>query len=200
MESTPQGDQESPPTILIVEDEQGLADLYTIWLSDSYTVKTTYGGEEALEVIDESVDIMLLDRRMPDLAGDEVLTRVRKEGFDIPVVVASAVSPNFDLLDLEFDEHLEKPAEQTALQEMIERMVTRATYDPAARELARLMSTKQLLEDTISTTELQSHDGYQQLGDRITALQSEVEEIPDEFAETDGGAGTNSTADTRPTE
>jgi len=117
MESTPQGDQESPPTILIVEDEQGLADLYTIWLSDSYTVKTTYGGEEALEVIDESVDIMLLDRRMPGLAGDEVLTRVRKEGFDIPVVVASAVSPNFDLLDLEFDEYLEKPAEQTALQE-----------------------------------------------------------------------------------
>ncbi len=79
-------------------------------------------------------------------------------------------------------------------------MMTRETDNPTARELARLLSTKRLLKDAISTTELQTHDGYQQLVDRITTLQSEVEKIPDEFAEADGGAEINSNGDTGPTE
>ena len=43
------------PTILVVEDEQALIELYVRWLED-YEVRTAGGGEEALEEFDEDVD------------------------------------------------------------------------------------------------------------------------------------------------
>jgi CheY-like chemotaxis protein len=40
-------------------------------------VRTAYGGHEALEELSDDVDVILLDRRMPGLSGDEVLEEVR---------------------------------------------------------------------------------------------------------------------------
>jgi len=66
-------------TVLVVDDEHHLADLYTDYLADDHEVLTAYGGEEALELLDDpdtDVDVTLLDRRMPDLSGDEVLAAI----------------------------------------------------------------------------------------------------------------------------
>ena len=60
-------------TVMLVDDEPTLVDLYETFLSGEYDVRTATGGTEALEVMDESVDVALLDRRMPELSGDEVL-------------------------------------------------------------------------------------------------------------------------------
>ena len=32
------------PTVLVVDDERDLADLYAAWLADEYEVRTAYGG------------------------------------------------------------------------------------------------------------------------------------------------------------
>ena len=61
------------PTILVVEDEQALIELYVRWLEDEYDVRTAEGGEEALEEFDDSVGVVLLDRLMPGMSGDEML-------------------------------------------------------------------------------------------------------------------------------
>jgi Response regulators consisting of a CheY-like receiver domain and a winged-helix DNA-binding domain len=63
--------------ILIVEDEPELADLYAVWLSAEYSVDVAYGAEEAIAKADESFDIMILDRRMPEQPGRKVLRKVR---------------------------------------------------------------------------------------------------------------------------
>ncbi len=68
-------------TVLVVDDEQGLADLYANWLEDRYTVHTSYNGTDALETLSQEIDVVLLDRRMPDMSGDEVLTEIRNRGF-----------------------------------------------------------------------------------------------------------------------
>lgn len=63
---------EQPPLVLVVEDEPDLADLYAAWLGDEYRVRTAYGGQEALDELDEAddeVDAILLDRRMPGFPG-----------------------------------------------------------------------------------------------------------------------------------
>ena len=70
------------PTILVVDDERQLADLYATWVGDDYAVRTAYDGQSALEQADEAVDVVLLDRHMPDLTGDEVLGRIRDRGLD----------------------------------------------------------------------------------------------------------------------
>jgi len=77
-----------------------------------HEVRTAYSGEEALEKVDEDVDIVLLDRLLPDLPdlpGDEVLERVRERGLDCRVVMVTAVDPDFDIVELPVDEYIHKP-------------------------------------------------------------------------------------------
>jgi len=103
---------EQPPLVLVVEDEPDLADLYAAWLGDEYRVRTAYGGQEALDELDEAddeVDAILLDRRMPGLSGDEVLAAVRERGIDCRVAMVTAVEPDFDILKMGFDDYLVKP-------------------------------------------------------------------------------------------
>lgn len=73
-----------PATVLVVDDEPDVADAYAAQLDDQYIVSTAYGGDEALERIDVSVDIVLLDRRMPSTSGDEVLERIRNRDLNSP--------------------------------------------------------------------------------------------------------------------
>ena len=56
---------EGTPTVLVVDDERDLADLYAAWLEMEYEVVTAYGGEEAIDTMDRSVDVALVDRLMP---------------------------------------------------------------------------------------------------------------------------------------
>ena len=58
--------------VLVVEDETHLAELYSEYLDDNYDVRTAYGGVEAIEMLASDLDIVLLDRRMPIVSGNEV--------------------------------------------------------------------------------------------------------------------------------
>ena len=65
------------PVVLVVDDDEDLADTCEYWLRDDYDVRVAYGGEDALNQIDETGDVVLLDRRMPKLSGDAVLEGTR---------------------------------------------------------------------------------------------------------------------------
>lgn len=93
-------------TVLIVEDEQPLADLYAAWLTETYSIRTAYDGEQALDQLDEQVAVVLLDRRMPQLSGDDVLERIRERNYDCHVAMVSGVHPDFDIIEMGFDDYL----------------------------------------------------------------------------------------------
>ena len=59
--------------VLVVDDEPDIAESYEMWLQEDHDVEMATSGEAALEALDESVDVLLLDRRMPEMSGDEVL-------------------------------------------------------------------------------------------------------------------------------
>jgi DNA-binding response OmpR family regulator len=118
--------------VLVVEDEAEAADLYTKQLRDSYHVMTAYSGEEALEMIDPRVDIVLLDRRMPGLSGDEVLEEIRVREIPCRVIMVTAIDPDVEIIDLPFDEYLTKPVTGEELHETIERMLGRQDHDAKA--------------------------------------------------------------------
>lgn len=192
-----------PPTVLVVEDEPSLAELYTVWLSDSYSVETVHGGAEALEVLDERVDVVLLDRRMPGLSGDEVLESIREDGPDVRVVIVSAVSPDVDVIDMAVDEYLVKPADGDELLEVVERMVALADVEEPVRTLSRLVSTKATLEAQLSQTKLQQYDEYCRLLAQIDELHAAVEDVPEPIEEAfpdefDPTGGTDSRAESDP--
>ena len=107
-------------TVLLVDDEKDIADVYALHLDRQYDMKVAYTGEDALEKMDSSVDVMLLDRRMPGYPGDQVLADVRREGWDCPVIFVSAVANDADE-EVPADDYLEKPADGKDLIEIVEK-------------------------------------------------------------------------------
>ncbi|MGM0447234.1 MAG: HalX domain-containing protein [Methanobacteriota archaeon] len=173
---------EQPPLVLVVEDEPDLADLYAAWLGDEYRVRTAYGGREALDQLDEAdneVDAILLDRRMPGLSGDEVLTAVRDRGIDCRVAMVTAVEPDFDILEMGFDDYLVKPVTSDTLRETVEGLLRRGEYDSEVQELFSLTSKKAMLEAEKSATDLADNAEYQRLTDRIEELRERADESRD---------------------
>ena len=79
--------------IVIVEDNPSLSDIYKTRLElIGYTCFLAYNGITALYFIQqEKPDLVLLDLMVPDIAGDQILARMRASdwGKDIPVFIIS---------------------------------------------------------------------------------------------------------------
>jgi len=77
--------------ILIIEDEQSLADLLTAKLDkEGYNVKFAYDGKAGYEKIKEwRPDLILLDIVMPKMDGYEVMEKMNEENIKIPVIIIS---------------------------------------------------------------------------------------------------------------
>ena len=170
---------DEPPLVLVVEDEPDLADLYATWLQTEYRVRTAYGGEEAVNQLDDEIDVILLDRRMPSLSGDEVLEKVRERGIDCRISMVTAVEPNFDIIEMGFDAYLVKPVERATLSETIDDLLTRSTYESDVQELFSLSSKKAMLESQKSQSALAGNEEYQELSERIEELREELDTTMD---------------------
>jgi DNA-binding response OmpR family regulator len=164
------------PVVLVVEDEPDLADLYATWLDDDYRVRTAYGGREALDAVDGEISVILLDRRMPDLPGDEVLENVRGRGIDCRVAMVTAVEPDFDIVEMGFDDYLVKPVSKEALLETVSNLLARNEYADGVQELFSLASKKALLEAEKEPTDLERTEEYRELDERLTELRAELDE------------------------
>ncbi|QLG27122.1 HalX domain-containing protein [Halorarum halophilum] len=167
---------DDPPVVLVVEDEPDLADLYAAWLGDDYDVRTAYGGQEALEQLDEDVSIVLLDRRMPGLSGDEVLVAVRDHGIECRVAMVTAVEPDFDIVAMGFDDYLVKPVTREALTETVESLLRRSEYDTGVQEYFALASKKAVLESEKGRAALEESDEYRDLDARLEHLRENLDE------------------------
>ncbi len=175
-----------PPSILIVEDEPDLATLYAAWLAGEYDVETATNGTDALEAIDDTIDIVLLDRRMPDLSGETVLETVRERSLGCQVAMVTAIEPDFDIVELGFDDYLVKPVSQGELTSAVEQLRIRATYDEQLQELFILASKKALLDERTTEAERQSSQEYAELTDRLAVRRARVNETVTELLEQDG--------------
>lgn len=168
--------EESPgASILVVDDEARIADLYASHLQDNYTVETAYSGRDALDRIDDRFDVVLLDRRMPELPGDEVLDRIRADGYDGRVVMVTAADPDFDIVDMPFDEYVVKPATTEEIGQAVETQLLLDSYEMRLTEYFRLKSKLSVLEETKSTYELEADDRYEELTVLATSIREDLE-------------------------
>jgi len=102
-------------SILIVDDELMLANLYAEYLSsEGFTTQIARDGEEALQVIKHStIDILLTDFNMPNLNGLELIMKLRQDlQFDsIKIIIMTGEKNNktaCHAIQLS-DEFIEKP-------------------------------------------------------------------------------------------
>ncbi|MDS0477470.1 HalX domain-containing protein [Natrinema sp. 1APR25-10V2] len=174
------------PSVLIVEDEPDLANLYAAWLGEECHVETAYDGSEALDAIDEETDVVLLDRRMPGLSGDTVLDTIRERRLDCRVAMVTAVEPDFDIIEMGFDDYLVKPVSKDELVAIIDQLLLRSTYDEQLQEFFALASKKALLDDQKTEAERRSSQEYAELKDRLAVLRVQVDDTMQELLEQDG--------------
>ena len=107
-------------TVLIVDDEPLYADAHARMLGDRYQVKTAYGGQAALEEIDETVDVLLIDRKMPQVTGDDVIEELEQRGVDCRRIMITALEQDVDVVEISVDGYLTKPVSEGELTECIE--------------------------------------------------------------------------------
>ncbi|QCS41923.1 response regulator [Natrinema versiforme] len=169
------------PTILVVDDERELADLYAMWVGEDYEVVTAYDGTTALERMSDAIDIVLLDRHMPDITGDRVLEEIRAAGYDCWVIMVTAVDPGLDIVELDLDDYVTKPVTRAQLTRIIENLRVQSRYGGGdRRELESISNKMETLEDEHSVEELTETEGYQR-------LESELQDLSDSLIEEGDG-------------
>jgi DNA-binding response OmpR family regulator len=164
------------PVVLIVEDEPDVAETYNLWIADQYEVRIAHSGDEGLDKLDEDVDVVLLDRMMPGLSGDEVLERIRERDLDCRVAMVTAVEPDFDILGMGFDAYLCKPIKSDQLRDTVSNLIERSEYDGLLQEYYSLVEKRATLEATKSTGELADNEEYMDLQERIASLRDDLSE------------------------
>ncbi|WP_138007373.1 response regulator [Halalkalirubrum salinum] len=163
-------------TVLIVEGEENLADLFRVWLQEQFEVHVAYSGEDALEIFaEEPIDIVLLDRRMPGLSGTEVLQSIRESGDAQQVIMITAVQSTEDIVSIDVDDYLLKPIDRTKLLAAVEAAELVLTYDESLTELLSLTAKKVTLEANPDKTELEKDDRYGDLLQIIRELEEEAD-------------------------
>lgn len=167
---------EGDATVLVVDDEHSVADMYARWLEDTYDVRVAYDGDEALSEMDEDVEVVLLDRRMPGLTGDEVLEEILDRGYECQVSMVTAVEPEFDIVDMDFDHYVTKPVEREELHESVEYLLARTEMDEEEQERITTGLKKSILEDHSNESELQESDEYESLNEQLQKLERSTED------------------------
>ncbi|QLC33971.1 HalX domain-containing protein [Halarchaeum sp. CBA1220] len=172
--------EEDRPTVLAVDDDEDLADTYAIWLDGEYDVRTTYDGESAIDAVDSDVDVVLLDRRMPDMSGGDVLDAIREQGYDVRVSMLTAVEPDEDILEMPFDEYLVKPVTRDDVVDTVENLLARSEYDDDLQEYFAVSAKLATLEAELTPDERNESAAYQDLQQRKVDLEARVQDSLDD--------------------
>lgn len=99
--------------VLIVEDEPALRLSYQRAFQSWYDLVLASTGAEALEQLELAApDVAVLDMRLPDTDGVELLRRIRVQHPDLPVIITTAymsIEPQLKFLDLPHSGYIIKP-------------------------------------------------------------------------------------------
>lgn len=105
--------RKSRPRVLIVEDESALRLTYERHFGPRYDLVFASSGAEALEKLDgDRPDLAVLDMRLPDTDGVELLQRIRQRHPALPVIITTAylsIEPQLKVLDLPHSGYIVKP-------------------------------------------------------------------------------------------
>jgi DNA-binding HxlR family transcriptional regulator len=158
--------------ILVADDDETMSDLYAAVLGKEYDVFRASNGREALSALDESVDLAVVDRRMPGLSGDEVANRCEELGIDCPIVVCTAFGPDESVLDLPIDAYLTKPVSPTELRETVVSVLARRGLTAREREYRALASRLEAVSEESPDPSARRSAAYRDALDRLESLET----------------------------
>jgi two-component system, OmpR family, KDP operon response regulator KdpE len=103
----------APLRILVVDDEPPIRKLLRMGLSaEGYELLEAANGKEALQVLSQKPDLIVLDLGLPDIDGLDVLRTIRGSNEGVPIVVLSSRGDELtkvQALELGADDYVTKP-------------------------------------------------------------------------------------------
>ena len=115
--------------LLIVDDEQDIVDIcQTYFEYEGYKVTTTTSGKEAISLLSNDIDIMVLDIMMPEVNGYDIVKEMKRQKLDIPFIYLTAKTQEHDTiyaLTLGADDYVKKPFSPRELVLRINNLLTR---------------------------------------------------------------------------
>lgn len=108
----------SQVNILLVEDNSDMQE-YLNSLLEGFNIQTASNGKKALSILQNSVpDLIITDYMMPEMNGYELVSEIKKQQIDCPVIVLTArmdEAAKLDFLRLGIDDYLTKPFNEEEL-------------------------------------------------------------------------------------
>jgi len=132
-------------------------------------VSQAHTAADAFDELDDTIGVILLDRNLPDMSGDEVLKTLREEGYEVPVAMVTVAEPDSDIIGMEFDEYLTKPVDGEQLVKTVRVLANRSSFEEKSREFFRLA----VKQASLNTTEGDARD---ESLERLLSLQDELDD------------------------
>ena len=171
-------------TVLIVDDEEMVAESYELYLDGDYETIVEYSGGAALMELDQrEVDLVLVDRRMPGMSGDVVIDHIDKWEMDFQVIMVTAVDPAVDIIDMPCDGYLTKPVSEDELLAAVDRAFRIKRYEDLIAEYNQLSEKYEVLTSQFSSRELANQDRFTELESRMEEMEAEIAETVEGFSD-----------------
>jgi len=113
--------------ILIIDDEKAIVDLCEVFFrkKGGYIIDKACCGSEALRLIKENIyNVVIMDKKMPDIDGEEMVQYIRERGTNTKVIIlpGSMEMENDDNLEKKAEVYLTKPVGLDELQKIIDEL------------------------------------------------------------------------------
>lgn len=123
--------------IMVVDDEKKIVAMITAFLElQEIKVVPAYSGREALEKLDDTIELIILDINMDTVDGIETCQQIR-EGSKIPIIFLSGSGTQYDKvlgLSVGADDYITKPFDPLELAARVKAHIRRyREYNPSAK-------------------------------------------------------------------
>lgn len=133
--------------ILLVDDDREITSLLEELLElEGFEVVVAYDGEQAISMLDNSIDLLLLDIMMPKKNGIDTLKELR-QNYQTPVIMLTARGSELDRvlgLELGADDYLPKPFNDRELIARIRAILRRSNWTEQQQEPETASNTLQV--------------------------------------------------------
>ncbi|MDX8045673.1 response regulator transcription factor [Gracilibacillus sp. S3-1-1] len=140
-------------TLLIVDDEQQMRMMLSLYLRNDFHLLEAKNGTEAVQLFKQhDIDLVLLDIMMPDVDGLDTCKRMKQINPDIPVILLTALNETSQKvrgLTIGADDYIVKPFEP---EELIARIHVQMRHFKKEKDQQRVIEMKELYINPISHT------------------------------------------------